>query len=146
MVLDLDMFTDPVYWSGRNVAAQSSDADALSSALLQDVQDAANSVVPPDDGSTGLHAIGRKVGDAVVAFGADRMQPALAGLLTDIVDLGDVTSDSAVIVDEADIAAYQANLGAVQAFAWQDPANPTTVPVPPTPPTTTPTTTPSGAN
>jgi hypothetical protein len=132
----LDMFTDTVYASGRNVAAQSSDADALSSSLLQSVQDAANSVVPADDGMTGLHAIGRKVGDALIAYGADQMQPLLEGLLTDIVDLGDVTSGSAVVVDDADAAAYEANLDAVQAFTWQDPASPTT-PVTPSPPTTT---------
>jgi hypothetical protein len=138
----LDMFTDEVFASGRNVAAQSSDADALSSSLLQSVQDAANSVVPADDGVTGLRAIGMKVADALVAYGADHMQPALEGLLTEIVGLGDATSGSAVIVDESDGAAYEANLAAVQTFAWEDPANPTT-PVTPTPPTTT-TTTPAG--
>ena len=132
----LDMFTDAVYASGRNVAAQSGDADALSSSLLQSVQDAANSVVPENDGITGLHDIGRKVGDALIAYGTDQMQPALEGLLTEIVNLGDATRSSAVIVDEADAAAYEANLGAVQAFTWQDPAN-STMPVTPSPPTTT---------
>ena len=120
----LDMFTDTVYASGRNVSAQSSDADALSVTLLQSVQDAAESVVPADDGVTGLHAIGMKVADALVAYGADQMQPLMEGLLTEIVGLGDATSGSAVVVNEADVAAYEENLAAVQSFAWQDPAGP----------------------
>lgn len=105
-----------VYGSGQSVAAQSGDAEAITVALLEDIQTASDSVAHTDDGVTGLHAIGQKVQDALVAYGADWMQPLLTALISEIIDLGGDTSASAVIVDDSDLAA-------AESFRWDiDPA------------------------
>jgi hypothetical protein len=102
---------ETVYGAGQSVTAQSGDAEAISVAVLEDIQAAAESVLHPDDGVTGLHAIGEKVAQALQDYGADWMQPLLGDLISEIIGLGGATSTSAVIVDDAD-------LQAVESFAW----------------------------
>lgn len=102
---------ETVYSAGQNVTAQSGDAEAISVAVLEDIAAATESVLHPDDGVTGLHAIGEKVAQALRDYGADWMQPLLGDLISEVIGLGGATSTSAVIVDDAD-------LQAVESFTW----------------------------
>jgi hypothetical protein len=97
--------------AGQDVAGYTDDADALGVSVLESVQAAAESVLHPDDGVTGLHLIGAKVAQALLDFGEFQVQPMLSALSGEILRLGLTTSEGAAIVEDADLVA-------AESFAW----------------------------
>ena len=102
---------DVVHASGLSVAGYSDDADALGVSVLNSIVAAAESMLHPNDGATGLHLIGEKVAQALLDFGEFQVQPMLSAVAGEIQTLGVATSEGAAIVDEADVSA-------AEGFAW----------------------------
>lgn len=102
---------DVVDASGRSVAGYTDDADALGVSVLDSIVAAADSVLHPNDGATGLHLIGEKVAQAVLDFGEFQVQPMLSALAGEIQTLGLTTREGAAIVEDADVTA-------AEGFVW----------------------------
>jgi hypothetical protein len=86
----LDMQTDVVHGAGRHVASLSKDAEELTSALLTDVEVAADEIRHP------------VVAKALTTYRTEWIVPAAFTLHYEIQKAGSNISGSAVTVDEAD--------------------------------------------